>query len=385
MAAPIPSRIVPSVEPAEMSPAEVAREFRRLVDEGMQIRPAGSARKDPGVLLSRGYTPKHKVELFDTTYYLTDARQNEDIRFFVAYVVQATPGRAKRRAWPRIFYKDLSLIWRSASHFIRSEGENWVGKGDLRVVVQDGEDMECSAEETTDLPFEIQTALETILRRAGRVRTDNVALGLVLRRGPDDRLDPYRDFTEPRRRAQADPRNLINGGRPIAWFTRHEDPGSLRFAPGFEPDFGRGVLEVSTSKSKLYGGELRRFRIVSRNRKVQYLFMAGPNQVWIIPPQATTTEIMSYGVRTVDVVTDEDLCIPGYEYHFLDDDEDPPVMFSQIPEGYAGETSEVDRYRADASPWLDELPVIREFRRKILGANAARSRSARRARRPRAS
>jgi hypothetical protein len=94
---------------------------------------------------------------------------------------------------------------------------------------------------------------------------------------------------------------------------------------------------------------------------------------------------MSYGVRTVDVVTDEDLCIPGYEYHFLDDDEDPPVMFSQIPEGYAGETSEVDRYRADASPWLDELPVIREFRRKVLGANAARSRSARRARRPRAS
>jgi hypothetical protein len=109
MAAPIPSRIVPSVEPAEMSPAEVAREFRRLVDEGMQIRPAGSARKDPGVLLSRGYTPKHKVELFDTTYYLTDARQNEDIRFFVAYVVQATPGRAKRRAWPRIFYKGREL------------------------------------------------------------------------------------------------------------------------------------------------------------------------------------------------------------------------------------------------------------------------------------
>jgi hypothetical protein len=384
MAAPIPSRIVPSVEPAEMSPGEVAREFRRLVDAGMPILPAGSARRDPRLLLARGYTPKHKVELFDTTYYLTDARQNEDIRFFVAYVVQDAPGRAKKRAWPRIFYKDLSLIWRSASHFIRSDGENWVGKGDLRVVVQDGQEMECSAEETTDLPFEIQTALETILRRVDRVRTDNVALGLVLRQGPDDRLDPYRDFSEPRRRAQADPRNLINGGRSIAWFTRRGDPGSLRFAPGFEPDFEKGILEVSASKSKLYGGELRRFRIVSRNRKVQYMFMAGPKQVWIIPPQATTTEIMSYGVRTVDVVADEDLCIPGYEYHFLDDGEDPPALFSQIPDGYAGETSEVDRYRADASPWLDALPVIREFRSKVLAAPGARSRSGRRTGRKRA-
>ena len=80
------------------------------------------------------------------------------------------------------------------------------------------------------------------------------------------------------------------------------------------------------------------------------------------------------GVRTVDVIADEDLCIPGYEYHFLDDGEDPPVMFSQIPEGYAGETSEVDRYRADASPWLDRLPVIRAFRRQLRRPAATRRR-----------
>jgi len=378
MGAPISRRIVPSVDPAEMSPGQVAREFRRLVDEGMSIRPAGSARREPRLLLRSGYTPKHKIELFDTTYYLTNVRQNEDIRFCVAYVVQDARGRAKKRAWPRIFYKDLSLIWRSASHFIRSHGENWIGKGDVRVIVQDGEEMEHSVEETTDLPLEIQTALETVLRRSGRIRTDNLALELILRRGPDDRLDPYSDFSEPRRIAHADPRNLVNGGRPIARFTRRNDPSSLRFASGFEPDFETGILERSTSTSKLYGGKLQRFRIVSRNRKVQYLFMAGPRQVWIIPPQATTTEIMSYGVRTIHVVTDEDLCIPGYEYHFLDDHEDPPVMHSQIPEGYAGETSKVDSHRADASPWLDRLPVIREFRRKVLAAPAARSRSGRR-------
>jgi hypothetical protein len=188
----------------------------------------------------------------------------------------------------------------------------------------------------------------------------------VLRRGPDDRLDPYRDFTEPRRRAAADPRNRINGGRSIARFTRRNDPSSLRFVRGFEPDFAKGLLETSTSMSRLYGGKLRRFRVLSRNRRVQYLFFAGPRHVWIIPPQATTTELSSYGLRTIDVIADEDLCIPAYEYHFMDDSEDPPVLFSQIPEGFVGEPSVHDPARSDASPWIDQLPVVREFRKKLL-------------------
>jgi hypothetical protein len=88
--------------------------------------------------------------------------------------------------------------------------------------------------------------------------------------------------------------------------------------------------------------------------------------VWIIPPQATTTELTSYGLRSVDVIADEDMCLPGYEYHFLDETEDPPVFVSQIPEGYAGPVNEVDDSRADASPWLNQLPVVQEFRRRVL-------------------
>ena len=121
----------------------------------------------------------------------------------------------------------------------------------------------------------------------------------------------------------------------------------------------------------MYGGRLQRFRILSRNRRVQYLFIAGPRQVWIVPPQATTTQLTSYGVRTIDVIADADLCVPAYEYHFMDDTEDPPVLVSQIPEGYAGEPSDVDDSRADASAWLDRLPVIREFRRVVLGRVSA--------------
>jgi hypothetical protein len=366
MAAVIPRRVVPSARPADGTTRQVEREFRGLLRGGARMRVAGSARRDPARLLGLGYTPKYRVSLFDTTYYLTNVRQNADIRFFVAYVVQDRGPGGATEIHPRIFYKDLSLVWRSASHFIQSAHENWVGKGDVKIVDERGEELLVSAEETTNLPIEIQTALETLSRRPRRIPHDEDALDLVLHHAPDDRIEPYRDFTEPRRRAAANPRNRVNGGRPIARFTRRNDPGSLVFARGFEPDFSRGVLETSESTSRLYRGRLRRFRILSRNRRVQYLFLAGPHQAWIGACQATTTDLTSYGVRSIDVVVPDDLLVPGYEYHFVDHTVDPPEIHSQIPEHFVGEPSRIDPSRSDASPWLERLPVIRRFRRRLL-------------------
>jgi hypothetical protein len=116
----------------------------------------------------------------------------------------------------------------------------------------------------------------------------------------------------------------------------------------------------------MFGGDVEKFRILSKNGEIQYQFVAAPKHVWIIPAQALTTEITTYGVRTIDVAADEDLFVPGYEYHFIDATEDPPRLLSQIPEGFAGEASEVDPSRGDASPWLDMLPVIERFRRTVL-------------------
>jgi len=346
-----------------------------MLEAGARLRPAGEARRDPGRLLSRGYTPRYKLELFDTRYYLANVRQNPDIRFFVAYVV-SDASVPNSDVYPRIFYKDVSLVWRSASHFVRTDGENWIGKGETRAYIRDGDEYLASAEETTDLPIEIQSALEALSRGVPRVRTDDVALRLVLRGGPTDRIEPYADFTRPRQRARANRRNLIHGGRSIARFLRRNDPASLRFVRGFEPDFENGILETSHSTSRLYGGDLGRFRILSRNRRVQYMFFAGPRHVWIVPPQSTTTQLTSYGVRSIDVIVDEDLCVPGYEYHFLDHSEDPPELVSQIPEGFVGEANPLDPARADASPWLDRLPVIQEFRRKVLRRRKGRTGSA---------
>ncbi len=364
--------IHPSVSPSPLAPRQIAREFQRSIDSGAPIRCVGEARANPERLIARGYAPKFKLDLFDTTYYLSHVRQNPDIRFFVAYVVQPNSRTRAIEIHPRIFYKDISLVWRSASHFIRSDGENWIGKGEMRTAIVDGEEIEQSVEETTDLPLEIQTALEELSRRQRRIPYDDDALALVLRRGHDDRIEPYRDFLEPRIRARSNPRNLINSGRSIARFTRKNDPTSLRFVRGFEPDFERGVVEVSASNSKLYGGDLKRFRILSKNRKIQFLFIAAPRSAWIIPPQTTAANLTSYGVRAIDVIADEKLCVPGFEYHFVDDSGRRPVLVSQIPEGFAGRASEIDPSRADASPWLDRLPVIEEFRRVVLGASGRR-------------
>jgi hypothetical protein len=364
----IPRQIVWGIRPEPATARQVARRFRRRLEAGARIVPAGAARKRPRRLLRAGYTPKHEVRLFDTTYYLTNVRQNEYLRFFVGYVVRDGPSAPGREIFPRIFYKDLSLVWRAASHYFRSEREDWIwiGKGELRYYEEDGVELESTDESTTDLPLEIQTAFENLSRRARRVPTDVAAIDLVLRRSPEDRIEAYRDFTEPRRRARANPRNLVNGGRSVARFTRKGDPSSLRFVAGFEPDFDRGILEVARSRSRLYGGRLRRFRILSSNREIQYQFMAAPRHVWIIPAQATTTELSSYGVRTIDVEADEFLFVPGFEYEAGHGPGDVAAFLPQIPAGFGGAVNAHDPSRSDASAWLEHLPVIREFRRKVL-------------------
>ncbi|MDH3628929.1 MAG: hypothetical protein OEV00_00745 [Acidobacteriota bacterium] len=348
-------------------PRAIRTEFLRLLEAGVPLRSAGEARQDPDSLLDGGYLPRHRLSLFGTTVYLTAARQNPAIRFFVAYLLH---GSGKSRAlYPRILYKDVSLVWRVASHMIASDREFWIGKGDVRVIRRGDHETVHSLEATTDLPYEMQDALERLNRDAGKVSQDEESLYLILKNAPDDRVEPYADFSTPRRRA-TERYGRINGGRRVARFTRPRDPSSLKFADGYEPDLKDGIFSISHLNSRLYGGALARYRILSTNRMIQYLFIAGPRHVWIVPPQTMSRELSSYGVRLLDVEADEDLFVPGFEYHYLDHDTDPPTPFSQIPEGFAGPTHPSDADRADASRWLNRIPVIRKFRRRIASTSA---------------
>ncbi|MGI9202779.1 MAG: hypothetical protein ACR2Q3_02145, partial [Woeseiaceae bacterium] len=83
-----------------------------------------------------------------------------------------------------------------------------------------------------------------------------------------------------------------------------------------------------------------------------------------VHPQSFTTELSSYGLRTVDVIGDEDLNIPGYEFF---DNAGTGEIDDQIPAGFAGPICPIDPDRADASPWNERLPIIQAFRRLVLG------------------
>lgn len=363
----IPTEIISSVDRTDQSPRQVEREFADLINSGAKIQASGTAKRDPMSLFKKGLKPKHKIELFGTRFYFTHVRQIPELRFFVCYVVpEAT--RSARRIYPRIIYKDLSLVWRSASHFTSVNDEIWVGKGEIKEFILDGDDVIGSDESTTDLPLEMQSAVESLLSWTKRRPASGAGLlPLILKQAPAERIEPYRDFTHPLRAAAAVPENLINSGNPVAWFSKPNDPTSLKFQKGYEPDFQDGVHEQSESYSKLYGGTLKRFRILSTNRKVQYYFFAGARHVWIAPPQAFTTQLSTYGVRTITVEADEDLFVPGYEYHHEEETENGTELYSQIPAGFVGETCPLDDAKADASPWLDKIPAIRSFRQIVLG------------------
>lgn len=137
-------------------------------------------------------------------------------------------------------------------------------------------------------------------------------------------------------------------------------------------DFEHGVLEEFSAVSRFFGGALRKFRILSTNRTIQYLFIASPTHAWVNPPQALTTELSTYAVRTLDVLADDDVFVPGYEYHEPDDD--PSKHHSQIPAGFAGAPHPDDPARADASDWNEALPVIQEFRARVLKSGRPHSR-----------
>jgi hypothetical protein len=359
----IPTQTIINVVAEDKTPRQVGEQFRRMLDSGYPLRADGQAKSDPASLLRTGYTPKYEIELFGTRFFLCNQRDAEGLKVMPAYVLPATTvRRGKQTIYARAFYKDSSLVWRSASHYINTPEMGWIGKGAVRLQTKRGVRDWYSAEETTDLPFEMQAALDEVSQRGRSKLNDKRILSLVLRNAPSNRIWPYQDFEAPRERAMQSRVNRINNNRRIAWFADDDDPGSLQIEPGYEPDFG-AVIDVSTSRSSMYGGEIKKYRIASSNRRIQYLFVAGPHQVWLVNPQALTTELSSYGLRTVDVVADEDLCIPGYEFF---DNAGTGELDDQIPAGFAGPVCPVDPDRADASPWNERLPIVQEFRRSIL-------------------
>ncbi|MEZ6014873.1 MAG: hypothetical protein R3F49_07165 [Planctomycetota bacterium] len=355
--------VLDDIRLADGTPREARRRFQAHLEGGARIAPVGMARDEPEQLLAPSTRPIASLELFGHAVFLSRPLFDPHLGFMVAFVGRREGAeRRVRTFWPRIFYKDISLVWRAATHVIHCPEEDWVGKGAVRWERDGDELVATSAEETTDLPYEVQAALDAASRLAKPRRDDSAAL-LVLRNAPAGRMEPYADFTRARARDQAVA--SIHRGRPIARFVVENDPESLVFARGFEPDFDAGLLSSSEAASNLYGGRVTKTRVLSTNRKVQYQFISSPTHVWINPPQALTTALTPYATRTLDVIAPPELFVPGFEYHFMDHSVDPPALHTQIPPGFAGAPSAEDPMRADAAAWIERLPPVVAFRRAM--------------------
>ncbi|HPF13436.1 MAG: hypothetical protein H6830_07695 [Planctomycetes bacterium] len=357
-----PTALVHDLQLADLTTRQVSSQLRQCLAQGAKLQPAGVGREDPDELLRR-YPVGSAVQLFGAHFWLGDMRHDDFLNFLVAYVgLEDARGRI-RSIHPRLFYKDSSLMWRVASHFVSNEDEHWIGKGDVRWETRPDGEYLSSAEETTNLPFELQGALDHASRKK-KSRRDPEAVHWILREGSKDRTQPFADFVRPR--AKAAERFQIYGGKPVVSFRKKGQPATMTYAKGFEPDFAKGILEVLEGGSRLYGGALKKYRILSKNRQIQYQFVASPTHVFVNHPQTLTTELTTYGTRTLDVMADDDAFVPGFEYHFMDEATDPPTLHSQIPEGYVGVVGDPDPERADASPWLEALPIVQQFRRQVL-------------------
>jgi len=266
---------------SDRAPRQIERAFRELLDAGVELRPTGKTRNRPARLLSLGYAPKHAIELFDTTFYLTNVRENFYVRFFVAYVVQPTRGRCQDRTSAILLQRRRAQLAFGVAH--RASARRFLDrKGDVETVIQ-------TVRSTSLARVDYRSADRNAARTRsalpeGEDDSDRRRRGeLILRTAPGDASSRTR-LQRAASARQSEPRNLVNGGRSVAWFARKNDPTSLRFARGFEPDLDAGSWRQRNHEPSLWrSGPL--LPILSRNRRIQYLFMGAPRHVWIIPPQ----------------------------------------------------------------------------------------------------
>ena len=198
---------------------------------------------------------------------------------------------AGRDLFPRLFYKDSSLVWRCATHFISAPGVHWIGKGDLKRIDEEDGQTEYSAEETTNLPYEMQGALDELRRRTKEVPWDARALRRILR-GAGGRFEAYADFIGPSRRAAAKPATASTRA-PGGGFESRKTGLPAHRAGASRPTSDAWERCRSASRSMAASREAAH---PLAEREIQYQFVAGPAR--LDHPASAHHRLSSYGVRS---------------------------------------------------------------------------------------
>ena len=259
---PIETAILPGVQPDPRDPRALATEFRAALADGVRLRPSGEAKQDPTPAANsplRGalsHRPLPGSNLSDRV----PLRRQPEFHGRVRRTVGVLRSRRRVRTTRGSSTKDSSLVWRVATHFVRSEDDNWIGKGDTkwelirrrRVLVQRGGDREPAFSRCRKR----STSLAGAARSHGGITTRSRSSCSA---ATEIASNPFAEFVTPRRRAAE--RYRIHGGKPIARFHSQGRSQHAALREGLRTGLPtRGWWTQSSSHSKLYGGPVTKFR-----------------------------------------------------------------------------------------------------------------------------
>ncbi len=312
-------------------------------------------------LMNAGFQPHYKIVVNGVAYYVSEPYTPSHGRAsFVYYFYRKNPKTGEEEIFTRSVYRSNSQnVLRVASH--RRPERRWIGKG--------------LGQATTTLPLELQSTFEKIYQTAlSKGKLEKKEAFYEILRAKDSHMPAdsfmksmiaYERGEEAEQKDEKEPEEQILIGK----FNEHDRdqiefikgemifprgiPETFGFTPGFEPDFENGVVETFETDNPVYGGKVTSYRIISKNKEAQYLFNVDmKGRVWIGDVQGTHSEITRFGVRKNTIYIPSDFLTPANEYE------------SEIPEGYKGEWQHSDYW--DASAYIDKLPVVQEFRDKVL-------------------
>ncbi|MCA9792002.1 MAG: FHA domain-containing protein, partial [Candidatus Eremiobacteraeota bacterium] len=274
-----------------------------------------------------GLQPRHQLSVGGKDVAFSDPFKAGNYDAVLGYVKD---GAGKYNVQP--FYRSGSQgIWRAPSH--GNVGNGWLGKG-------------VGGEASTNLPIPLQKALNGALEQRPTLKgfDGNRAFYGVQRTS----LDDFAAAVKPESLGKFDRELPVAGpkkssGAPEAF--RYHNPQQA-------PNFSRGPVDSYGFKHPIHG-DVKAQVFPSKDGSLQYAFFRNQkNEPWLAQVDAPKSPVNEFGVRQRPIEPG-DLANPRLDYA------------DQIPVQYGG--SKAQHY-TDAGRYVDELPIIKEYRRYLEGA-----------------
>jgi len=334
------------------------RRFKEALDQGIPLRIYAPEDEDDipvtyEYLALEGHAPLHRIRFGDDTYYISRPFIGPDNRIsFIAYCQHIDSRDNKPKLFVNEFYFSGShAVWRAASH--RAWG--WIGKG--------------VDEHSQTLPLEIIPFLNRIVEKAGNIETREYDLFKILGIGGiipaesqifthvdvlnGQRAAPELDLTGSRRIVVAEEVSLAPADSDELHRYRFPDEG-------YKPDFTSKKILRYPSRNDVYG-RITHYRILSRNKKLQYLFnVSEEGLVWIGSVQSVSKDLNRQGVRqdAPNIIVPPTLLQAPYDY--------PSEIVKNLPQGYLGDDHPGHPEYASAAKFTEKIDLVVEFRAEVL-------------------